>query len=292
MNPENNEFDLLQGHGDHHESVLDGLTFADLEAALPDLFAEAEVIAVTDEAIPCNPDEGVSASMRFILLRDSMEQLHFTFLVGFEEGANESQLYAFYPECDGSLVPVTVTAVYEWANGVEATIVGTFGDGNHPIAFFDTRYAINKGKYVLGEKYDFRLAALAFNANIVQDPVFKFEGEEAEQQRERFGDEQIYDEDGNPEPMVFDASSLVALMQTSTAYPHVATIFSPAFKVDFKQFVSGNFVVLTIAISRTLEDDTIDIPLIAKLSFFPEGVLEGDPIQGAVWLQGYREEKE
>lgn len=285
-------FDIHQGHGDHLNSFLEAISVEDLLNALPDLLGKAEMIVFTDSQIPCYLSEEHSKAMRFILLKTSLEPLHLTMLIGVDPAAGKNELVAFYPEYDGAPVAVTLTEVYEWGNGAEATLVGTFCEDERNIAFFDTRYAINKGKYVLGETYYFRLAAMACKAEVVQNPTFRFEGEDAVMQRERFGDEQKYDKDGNPEPFVLDATRLVGFFQPSEAYPHVAEFRSPVFGRAELETFSGKFHVLDIAIARTEDDGVVGAPLIVKQSFFPDGLQEGKPVQGVCWLHGYRHEDE
>lgn len=285
-------FDLHQGHGNHLDSIMDGISFAELVASLPDLLQKSEMIAATDGEIPCSLSEAHPEAMRFFLLKDSSESLHLTMLIGINKPAGNNELIAFYPEYDGVPVAVTLTKVLEWGNGVEATLVGSFCEDKRAISFFDTRYAINKGKYVLGETYNFRLAALAFNSKVVQQRTFQFEGEDAIRQRERIGDEQKYDQYGNPEPLVIDATSLIALIHISDAYPHTAEFRSPVFGMATAKTFSGNFHVLDIGIARTDDDEDVVVPLVAKQSFFPDILQEGEPVQGVLWLQGYRQELE
>jgi len=285
-------FDIHQGHGDHLDSFLEAISAEELVEMLPDLFSKSEIVAATDGEIPCSVSEEHPDTMRYYLLQDSSLPLHLNMLVCGEPEGGNNELIAFYPEYDGAPVAVTLTQVHEWANGVEATIVGTICEGEYKIAFFDTRYAFNKDEYVLGETYYFRLAAMAFNAEVAQELTFQFEGEDAVLLRERLGDEQGYDEDGNPEPMVFDTSQLVAFFPPYEAYPHVFEFRSPVLGRAELETFSGKFHVLDIAITMLDDDITVVVPLIAKQSFFPDVVQEGEPVQGVCWLHGYRHEDE
>ena len=283
-------FDRHQGHGDHLDSIMDSITFEELVSTLPDLLQKSEVIAATDGEIPCSLSKDHPEAMRFFLLQDSPDSLHLTMLLGFNKPAGNSELIAFYPEYDGASVAITLTKILEWGNGVEATLVGTFDKDRRDISLFDTRYAINKGKYVLGETYNFRLAAIAFRAEVIQQRTIQFEGDEAVQQCERFGDEQEYDENGNPKPFIIDTTPLVALFQSSEAYPHTGEFRSPIFGLASAKTFSGNFHVLNIGIARTEDDEVVVVPLVAKQSFFPDNLQKGEPVQGTLWLQGYQQD--
>ena len=75
------------------------------------------------------------------------------------------RLNASYPECDGAIASFKLTAIHEWEEGLEATLVGQLLQDNeyiHRIAFFDTRYALNKHRYRIGETYPFSLSALSY----------------------------------------------------------------------------------------------------------------------------------
>lgn len=61
---------------------------------------------------------------------------------------------------DGVVHEVTVDGIEEWANGLEGQVVGSIGPAF--LAFFDTRYYRNAGRYRAGERYSVALAALAY----------------------------------------------------------------------------------------------------------------------------------
>ena len=57
----------------------------------------------------------------------------------------------------------------------EATIEGEIlGEAARQMAFFDTRYALCKGKYEIGKTYKFRLAAFAYDAQVLPDKDREF----------------------------------------------------------------------------------------------------------------------
>ncbi|MBR4946069.1 MAG: hypothetical protein IKZ27_03660 [Kiritimatiellae bacterium] len=77
--------------------------------------------------------------------------------------ANTLRFNAIYPECDGEVIPLRLVGIYEWSEGLEATLFcsGVNGD-TCDYAFYDTRYALNKGRYEIGKVYTFMLSALMY----------------------------------------------------------------------------------------------------------------------------------
>ena len=70
---------------------------------------------------------------------------------------------AFYPECDGEVIPMRLVRIHEWTEGLEATLFCSGVDGDkRNYAFYDTRYALNKGRYQIGKVYGFMLSALMY----------------------------------------------------------------------------------------------------------------------------------
>jgi hypothetical protein len=61
---------------------------------------------------------------------------------------------------DGIVHEVTVDHIEEWANGLEGQVVGSVGDA--ALAFFDTGYYRNIGRYREGDSRLFALAACAY----------------------------------------------------------------------------------------------------------------------------------
>lgn len=287
MSKEKEVFDVEQGHRDHLDSILDGISIEQFFERLPRLFEVANLITMTEQEISCSFGEGLPNKMKFALLGDMKERGRISMLVGM--CAKGNQLLRFYPEYDGAEVEVKLTNIFEWANGVEATLEGKIMDGQKDIAFFDTRYAQRKNAYKVGETYMFRLSAFAFYAEILEQRTFQFTGDDAVKHREKCGMEQEYDEKGMPTPVVFDMSELVAFIQISTAYPHTGEFQSPVFAIKEENLFDGNFYTAEIAIARDDNgDDEIHIPLIVKQSFFEKQPKVNDPIRGTMWLQGYR----
>lgn len=283
-------FDVNQGHGDHNGCLCEsGKDEEFLANWIPRSIAEGVLIDGTRQAVACDFGERLPKSMPMLYLGDVKHSPRFVILLAVNEAGKKNTLISAYPECDGAEVEVKITAVHEWAAGVEATLEGTvLGEAERQIAFFDTRYALHKGNYRIGETYTFRLAAFAYNAQVVPKPEreFRMTGEEAAKRRAAMGQKPEFEKDGSVKPLVFSMDQMVAFFQSSAAYPDDAEFQSPVFKpVKALTMCDTPFYRLEIAIAR--EDSDVVVPLIAKQSFFPVKPRKGDPIRGHLWLQGY-----
>lgn len=69
---------------------------------------------------------------------------------------------------DGVVHEVTVDGIEEWENGLEGQVVGSIGPA--ALAFFDTRYYRNAGRYLVGERYPVALAAFAYSLQEEAEP--------------------------------------------------------------------------------------------------------------------------
>ena len=284
------EFDINQGHGDHNACLYEsGGEREFLANWIPRSIAEGEVIGGTKQAIPCDFGERMSKEMPMLYLGDAKHSLRFGILLAVNEVGKENTLVSAYPEYDGAKVDVKITKVHEWAAGVEASLEGeVLGESARQIAFFDTRYALHKGKYEIGKTYAFRLSAFAYNAEVVpeKDREFRFEGEKAVEHRKRCGMEQEYEKDGSPKPVVFRMEGMVAYFQKSEAYPDDAEFQSPVFgEIETIAAFDTEFCKINIAIARDADD--VVIPLVARKSLFQVEPKTKDPVRGVLWLQGY-----
>ena len=227
--------------------------------------------------------------MRFIAIGNEREPVRLNALIAVVEEGKQNNMVSAYPECDGAEVRVKLTKIHEWAAGVEATLEGmVLGEAERQIAFFDTRYALHKGTYRIGETYTFRLSAFAYNAEVVPNPAreFRMFGEEAAKRRAAMGQKPEFEKDGSVKPLIFRMDQMVAFFQSSAAYPDDAECQSPVFKpVKSLTMCDTPFYRLEIAIAR--EDSDVIVPLLVKQSFFPVKPRKGDPIRGHLWLQGY-----
>lgn len=280
-------FDANQGHGDHLDSILDGIEIQDFLKTLPDLIENAGVIGKTDGKISCTLGEEYPPEIEFALLGDVKNAGRVSVLLGCSINDERHELLSFYPEYDGVEVEIKLTAIHEWSNGVEATLEGVMLNGERNVAFFDTRYCLNKNNYCVGGSYIFKLSAFVYHkAEILQDPIFKLEGNDAVDFLHKVGGKIEYESDGSVKPVVCDMGKMVAFLQTSTEYPHLAEFQSPVFGIEEKKMFNGNFYKFDIVIANE-NDEKIIIPLIAKKSLFEETPQTDDPLRGMAWIQGY-----
>ena len=288
-NKKQDGFDVNQGHGNHIDCLSDTENTAEfLSTWLAATIEKGNKAFATPEPVDCDfGDDSPKREKIFYVSRD--EPLHLMVLIGADEVNKRNVVVSGYPEFDGAEVAVKLTDIHEWAAGVEATLEGeVLGEAARQIAFFDTRYAMNKGRYEIGKTYKFRLSAFAYRADVLpeKDREFRFEGDKAVEHRKRMGDEQKYDKDGNPEPVIFRMDKMVAYLPRWDNYPDDAEFQSPVFGRRRSISAFGiSFWRLDIAIAR--EDEEIVVPLIAKKSLFQNPPKADDPVRGILWLQGY-----
>lgn len=283
------EFDIDQGHGDHIDTVNGFDSSADfLARLLPEAIQKADMALKSEGPVECELDAEKSR-LPIVLLGDRKGPIRLLALIAVNEAKEKSELLSFYPECDGVSVEVRLTAVHEWASGVEATLEGTvLGEAERNVAFFDTRYALNKERYKIGDTYVFKMSAFAYGVEIVseKDREIRFEGESAVEHRRRFGEEPEYEEDGSVKPVVISMAEMVAFFQNSVAYPDDGEFQSPVFSdaEEFSKF-DADFYKLEVAIARDEED--VRIPLIVQRKLFERKPLKAEPVRGRIWVQGH-----
>jgi len=289
MSKKKEKFDVNQGHGDHFSCVTELQPSQFVATYLTKAVKCADTILDTGSPIPCNFGKDKPSELPMVLLGELKSPIRVNALIAVIEREKQSTVISGYPECDGAEVDVKITAVHEWIAGVEATIEGeVLGDAQRPVAFFDTRYVAHKGKYEVGKTYKFKLCAFAYSSEIVPaaEREFRIEGEDAVKRRKDFGEEQKYDKDGNPEPLVYRMDKMVAYFSTSVAYPDDAEYQSPVFsRVRTLKAFDTEFLKFDIAIAR--DDEDVVIPLVVRKSLMKEIPKKGDPVRGTLWLQGY-----
>lgn len=290
------EFDANQGHGDHNQALFGGSGEDDRSVGvwLPKLVRTGRVSARTEEPVKCNLGKDGPESVQVVYLSGGESPLRLQILVGVIEKGKRSLCISAYPEGEGVPVAVCITAIHEWANGVEATMEGTMlGSEDRNVSFFDTRYALHKGKYEIGKTYLFRLAALCYDDCEImpkEERKIVLTGEQAERIYRALGEEPERAADGSIKPWTADQSTGVAYWSTSAAYPDDAYIQSPVFdRVRKVNAFDGMYLVLTVGIARGTETEAGDVrvPLYARSEIFAKRPRKGDPIRGHIWLHGY-----
>jgi hypothetical protein len=285
-----NEFDVNQGHGNHIDCVCEPGTVEEfISSWMPKSISEGEFIAGTEKPIKCDIGDGEPKEVPIVFLGNKRSPLRLQVVLAIDVDGEKNMVVSAYPEYDGAEVLVKITKIHEWAAGFEATIEGEIlGEAAREMAFFDTRYALCKGKYEIGKTYKFRIAAFAYDAQVLpeKDREFRLEGDDAVKHRERCGMEQEYEEDGSPKPVIFRMESMVAYLPKWGPYPDDAEFQSPAFGAveEIKAF-DTTFCKFNVSIARD-EDDVI-IPMIARKSLFDAAPETDDPVRGMLWLQGY-----
>lgn len=286
------EFDVNQGHGDHIDCLCEPGTRKEFLATwLPTSVSNGEHLGATDNPVACDFGEDMPNEMPILLLGDKKLPLRLELLLAVNEKGKEDTVESAYPEYDGAEVKVKLTAIHEWAAGVEATLEGeVLGEAEREIAFFDTRYALNKGRYEIGKTYVFRLAAFAYTAEVLpeKDRELRFEGEEAVERRKRLGQEPEYDESGKPKPVIIRMDRMVGYLPEWGPYPDDAEFQSPVFgEVSSFPAFSSEFYKFDISIARGDDGEDVVVPMIARKSMFQEAPKTNDPVRGVLWLQGY-----
>lgn len=293
------EFDINQGHGDHNQALFGGAGEDSRSVGmwLPKLVQTGNVIARTDEPVKCSLGEDGPSSVQIVYLSGGARPLRLQILVGVIVEGKSNLFISAYPEAEGVPVEVRLTAIHEWANGVEATLEGTMmGPEERDVAFFDTRYALNKGRYEIGKSYRFNLAALCYDDGEVmpeEDRRIVLTGEQAERIYRALGEEPKRESDGSVKPWTADQSQGTAYWSTSGAYPDDAFFQSPVFdRVRIANAFDARYYVFTIGIGRSVETEGLEvrIPLYARQEIFSQRPHKGDPIRGHMWLHGYLEE--
>lgn len=296
------EFDVNQGHGDHNDCLFGRSDGEKSEAIewIRKVVSKSEICGRTEDAIACALGDGRPERLPFVLLASDLGKVRLQMLIGVLEEGKRNTLISAYPECDGEKVEVVLREIHEWSNGVEATLKGTMlGDGEDErnVAFFDTRYALHKGKYVIGNRYRFKLAALCYDdGEILPEAERKIvvTGEQAERIYRALGQEPERESDGTVKPWTADQSSGTAYWSSSAAYPDDAFFQSPVFeRVGLAKAFDRRYLVFTIAIARSTARDDVEvrIPLYARSEIFGTRPHKGDPIRGHMWLHGYLDDE-
>ena len=286
------QFVVNQGHGGHNDTVNGYASSEDfIGKCIPETVRTADMVLASKGPVACSLEPGRD-NLPVVLLGDREGPVRLLAMIAVIEEKRSNELISFYPECDGVSVKVRLTAVHQWAAGLEATLEGTvLGEAERHIAFFDTRYALNKGRYRIGETYVFRISAFAYSAEVVpeKEREIRFEGDAAVEQRRRFGEKPEYEEDGSVKPVVISTAEMVAFFQISAAYPDDGELQSPVFDEPeaFRKF-DTDFYKLEVAVARDEED--VRIPLVARQSLFARKPVKSDPVRGRVWVQGYLED--
>lgn len=291
------EFDIYQGHGDHIDCISDGEGASAFAVNwLPGIVRTGDLNLETQKPVSNALGEGFPSKTKVFLIGNKNAQVRALAMVAANETPRSNTLISAYPECDGTEVAVRLTAIHEWANGIEATLEGTVLEDARDVAFFDTRYPLHKDSYKIGKTYVFRLAAFAYGARFLEEKEkrLRMEGKEAEDWYERVGktiDWHVdFDEQGHIKPIEIRMDGMVAFFCGPVAYPDDCEFQSPVFGDGevFQEF-GIDFFKLNIAIARDDVDDDVDVvvPLVVKKKILGHMPKPDEAIRGRCWLQGY-----
>lgn len=152
---------------------------------------------------------------------------------------------------NGVEVTLTITHISEWKNNVEAILTGVTEAG-FEIIFFDTNYAKNKDTYTLGEKYNFKLSALAYSVKIISA----------------------------------DCQYAYSLMQHDPVYLEDAEYADSVRNVKEYRWNNKDFHSFEINIPGGERDEKIYLPVIAPKNDRNAELKDGDFVNGYCWVMG------
>ena len=283
---EKETFDIHQGHGNHNDAVF-GNDSEWTKNVLPECIQRGSVAWVAKD-VPNRLGEDFPPEVVISALNHPPGEIALSILVGLDEKNRHQVLLSAYPECEGGEVAFTLEEVHEYSAGVEAVLSGSILGGKRGVSFFDTRYALNKRLYKAGETYRFRLSALAYDADVLQDRQIVYKDDVASDLRKKMGLAPETEKAGSVKPLVFDMSRMVAIFQNSAAYPDDTEFQSPAYGIAERKAFGRTFYRLRIAIA--LDEHTYEnvrVPLYARQDLFSSKPRRNDPIRGHFWLHGH-----
>ena len=165
-----------QGHGSHWETVLGEESIV---AKFKEIVQNSGVLSRkrTKADFGAGPEE----KDVFTLVCPASEDSPLDFMTILAENNGYNELVSAYPfaRC-GTLFKGKIIDVEIWNNNIEAVVTMEFGKGRD-ISFFATDYHINKEKYQVGAYCEVRLAAFAYECEVLntQDLLIPLGDDEA-----------------------------------------------------------------------------------------------------------------
>ncbi len=270
------------GHGNHWECVVE-LNKA-VQEIVPSVLQNGSKIEKSEVIANCFENK-IPTTTKILSISDDNE-ITPKILVAENPEEQTYEVVTGYPFIQSkSIIKLKIIEINEWENLIEAVITGETKD-KEKISFFDTNYFLNKETYEIGKIYDFSISAMAYAVEILEETSFSFEGQNAIDWHAKLGEEPIYDESGNIEPVVIHLDNLVALIQADEDYPDDAEFQSPIKSMKTIRAFDQDFYKFKITVFR---DPDIDIDLYAKADFFNRKPKINYPLRGYIWLQGKKE---
>ena len=288
-------FDPYQTHQRHFDCVCARDSVQYLVSGKLEVLSQMQDTVFVSPKVPVRNSEGQLLEANVIGMRAGKENTRDNFPLAIQFLARASQteedinICSWYPVYDkGTDIDVTLTAIHEWANGMEATLEGTVLESARQMVFFDTRYAAKKLDYRIGETYTFKLAVFAYFVEMLDSPKMKLTAEQTEEFERKAGWKARRDANGNVKPMTIDMRDLVACVSRRGAQPDNCEYQSTIRGIDKEQFDIDEFIVLRIACVRDDDGKDIEFPMICRRDFFSRPWPRvGKCVRGILWMQGY-----
>lgn len=288
-------FDPYQTHQRHFDCICDpnDIAYKYIVSGELEVLAQMQDVVFASPALPVLDSEGNQITASVVGMRAGKESYrdNFPLEIMFLARATEKEVNVceWYPVCDnGTEVEVTLSAIHEWANGMEATLEGSMMNGTREVVFFDTRYAFKKLDYRIGETYKFKLGAFAYCIEMLDNPKMKLTAEQAEDFAKRTGLEIKRYANGKARPMSIDMCDMVACISRGGAQPDNCEFQSTIRGISKGSCAHEECLVLRIACARDDDGRDIEIPLVCRRNFFSRPWPRvGKCVRGILWMQGY-----
>ena len=292
-----------QGHGSHWETVLGEES---IFTKLKEILLNGDVLSKrkADVVMDIGPEE---KDMYTLICPIFKSPLNFMTIIAENNGSNPlKSIYPFVKE--GALLKGKITEIEIWDNNVEAVVTMESGEGCE-ISFFATDYHINKEKYHIGAYCEVRLAAFAYECEVLntQDLLIPLGDDEAKnflvELEKNIGNE--FGEDtakksmasvskifgaGLDDEMFLDASNIASLYPVSNDYKDDYRFLCPVQYVRTFEMMGLRMLQVGIFVGN-FDVGLLPLPLFVRESMFdgqdnpkPEA---GQSVGGVCWLQGH-----
>ena len=292
-----------QGHGSHWETVLGE---ENIFTKLKEILLNSDVLPKkkTDVVMDIGPEE---KDMCTLICPTLKAPLNFMTIFAENDGANP--LKSIYPFVKGGmLLNGKITDIEIWDNNVEAVVTMESGEGCE-ISFFATDYHINKEKYHIGAYCEVRLAAFAYECNVLNtqdllislgdDEAKKFLVELEEDIRNEFGEDnakkamasvnKIFGV-GLDDEIFLDASNTASLYPVSNDYKDDYRFQCPVQYVRTFEMMDLRMLQVEIFVGN-FDVGLLPLPLFVRESMFDgqdnPKPKTGQSVGGVCWLQGH-----
>ena len=292
-----------QGHGSHWETILGE---ENIFTKLKEILLNSDVLPKkkTDVVMDIGPEE---KDMCTLICPTLKAPLNFMTIFAENDGANP--LKSIYPFVKGGmLLNGKITDIEIWDNNVEAVVTMESGEGCE-ISFFATDYHINKEKYHIGAYCEVRLAAFAYECNVLNtqdllislgdDEAKKFLVELEEDIRNEFGEDnakkamasvnKIFGV-GLDDEIFLDASNTASLYPVSNDYKDDYRFQCPVQYVRTFEMMDLRMLQVEIFVGN-FDVGLLPLPLFVRESMFDgqdnPKPKTGQSVGGVCWLQGH-----